>query len=126
MSIEMSIEKTKDSYYEVLKTSSKGWHDNSNDYLPFVPYYLGIILAAYREFSSRVEILRNKGMNKTDRIRYVFKTHVGKIRKSDIENLCPDISRTTIEKALNEFMKEGYITKVGGGRSTAYVLSVNS
>lgn len=47
ISIEMLIEKTKDSYYETLRQSSIGWHDNQNDYKPFVKYYLSIILAAY-------------------------------------------------------------------------------
>lgn len=43
------------------------------------------------------------------------------IEMSDITKLCLDISVTTIEKALSELLKEGYIDKVGGGRSTAYV-----
>lgn len=121
ISIEMLIEKTKDSYYETLETSSKGWHENSNDYKPFVKYYLGILLGAYREFSSRVETLRNQGLSKSERVKHVFETKIGKISKSDILKLCPDISVTTIEKALSELLNEGFITKVGGGRSTAYV-----
>jgi Fic family protein len=39
--------------------------------------------------------------------------------------LCPDISVTTIEKALSELLKEGFIIKVGGGRSTAYIKNDN-
>ncbi len=61
ISSEMLIEKTKDSYYETLQMSSAGWHENDNDYKPFVKYYLGVILAAYREFSSRVDTLRIRG-----------------------------------------------------------------
>lgn len=121
ISIEMLIEKSKDSYYETLQLSSKGWHENANDYRPFVKYYLGVVLAAYREFSSRVDTLRNQGLTKSERVRYVFETKLGRISKSDISKLCPDISITTIEKALGELLKEGYIKKVGGGRSTAYV-----
>lgn len=122
ISIEMLIEKTKESYYKTLQLSSIGWHENENDYIPFIKYYLGVILAAYREFSSRVETLRNQGLSKAKRVRHVFETQVGKISKSDIAKLCPDISITTIEKALSELVKEEYIIKVGGGRSTAYVL----
>lgn len=121
ISIEMLIEKTKDSYYDTLQKSSMGWHENSNDYKPFVKYYLGILLGAYREFSSRVETLRNQGLTKSERVKHVFETKVGKISKSDILKLCPDISVTTIEKALSELLKDGFITKVGGGRSTAYI-----
>lgn len=121
ISIEMLIEKSKDSYYETLQLSSKGWHENANNYRPFVKYYLGVVLAAYREFSSRVDTLRNQGLTKSERVRYVFETKLGRISKSDITKLCPDISITTIEKALGELLKEGYIEKIGGGRSTAYV-----
>jgi len=28
---------------------------------------------------------------------------------------------TTIEKALSDLMKEGYLTQIGGGRSIAYI-----
>jgi Fic family protein len=121
ISIEMLIEKTKDTYYDTLQISSIGWHENSNDYKPFVKYYLGVLLGAYREFSSRVETLRNQGMSKSERVKHVFESKVGKISKSDILKLCPDISVTTIEKALSELLKEGFVTKVGGGRSTAYI-----
>jgi len=58
-------------------------------------------------------------------VKYVFKTKIGKISKSDILKLCPDISVTTIEKALSELLKEGFIIKVGGGRSTAYIKNDN-
>jgi len=123
ISIEMMIEKSKASYYETLRLSSIGWHENENDYKPFVKYYLGVLLSAYREFSSRVDTLRNKGLTKSERVKHVFDTKIGKISKSDITKLCPDISVTTIEKALAELMKEGYILKVGGGRSTAYIIN---
>lgn len=122
ISIEMLIEKSKESYYETLKLSSDGWHENKNDYKPFVRYYLGVILAAYRELSSRVETLKNQGFSKPERVKHIFDTKVGRISKSDIMKLCPDISMTTIEKALAELVKEKYIVKIGGGRSTGYVL----
>jgi len=121
ISIEMVIEKTKESYYEALEASSNDWHENKNDYAPFIKYYLGVVLGAYREFSSRMETLRNQGLSKTERVRYVFETKVGKISKSDIAKLCPDISITTIEKALAELVIRNYISKIGGGRSTAYI-----
>ncbi len=121
ISIEMLIEKTKESYYSSLQSSSVGWHENENDYKPFIKYYLGIVLAAYRDFSSRVETLRNQGLSKSERVKHIFDTKVGKISKSDIAKLCPDISITTIEKALSELVKATYIQKVGGGRSTAYI-----
>ena len=43
ISLEKLIERTKDSYYDVLQESSKGWMEEENDYEPFVKYILGII-----------------------------------------------------------------------------------
>ncbi len=126
ISIELIIEKTKESYYDVLQQSSVGWHENENNYAPFVRYYLGIILNAYKEFASRVEHLRTRGLTKADRIRHIFANKVGKITKAEIAVLCPDISITTIEKALSDLIKEDYIIKVGGGRSTAYIRNHDS
>jgi len=115
ISIEMIIEKTKESYYEVLEQSSNGWHEAKNNCIPFVKYYLGVILNAYKEFASRVETVRNKGLTKSERIRYIFANKVGKITKAELATLCPDISITTIEKALSDLLKEEYIIKVGAG-----------
>src|SRR5699024_7685168 len=39
ISIEMLIEKTKETYYEALQASSSRWHDCNNNYEPFVKYY---------------------------------------------------------------------------------------
>ncbi len=121
VSIEMIIEKTKESYYDTLKQSSVGWHEENNNYAPFIKYYLGTILSAYKEFANRVETIGNQGLTKAERIRYIFSNKVGKVTKAEIATLCPDISITTIEKALSDLLKEEYIIKVGGGRSTAYI-----
>lgn len=104
-----------------MQQSSIGWHETENDYLPFIEYYLGIVLNAYREFSSRVESLTTKGLSKTDRVRTIIENKVGKITKKEIMELCPDISQTTVKKALSDLVKQGIILKIGGGRYTQYV-----
>lgn len=123
ISIEMMIEKTKNTYYDVLQLSGFGWHESENDYLPFVEYYLGIVLHAYREFSSRVELLTTKGLNKTERVKAVIENKVGKITKKEIMEYCPDISQTTVEKALSDLVKQEVIIKIGGGRYTQYIFN---
>lgn len=121
ISIEKLISDSKETYYEVLEESSDGWHENKNDYAPFVRYMLGIIVAAYREFSSRAELLANKGLSKPDRIRGIIKDTLGKITKAEIMQKCPDISQVTVQRALNDMLKKGEIIKIGGGRYTSYV-----
>ena len=121
ISMEMLIEKTKETYYEALQVSSTGWHENENSYEPFVKYYLGITLKAYNEFESRVEHLKNRTLSKPERIRAMIDQKVGKITKREILDACPDISKTTVERTLTELVKSGYIAKVGSGPATGYV-----
>ena len=120
ISLEKLISDTKESYYEALQDSSTDWHEGTNDYLPFVRYMLGIILAAYREFGSRVEILIARGLSKPGRVREIIRGTAGRITKAEIMAKCPDISQKTVERALKELMDSHMIIKIGGGRYTSY------
>lgn len=60
---------------------------------------LGILVAAYRDFESRIELLTTKGLSKPDRVREIIKNHLGKITKSEIVAKCPDISQITVQRA---------------------------
>lgn len=121
ISVEMLIEKTKETYYEALQASSIGWHENQSSYEPFVKYYLGILLKAYREFEDRVAHLKYRKLSKPERIRAVIEQKVGKITKKEIMERCPDISKVTVERTLTELVKAGVIEKVGAGPATAYI-----
>ena len=120
ISIERLIADSKETYYEALQDSSAGWHEGTNDYLPFVRYMLGIVVAAYREFTSRVDILITRGLSKPERVREIIRSTTGRITKTQIMKQCPDISQKTVERALKELMDSGWIIKIGGGRYTSY------
>lgn len=120
ISIEKLIEKTKEEYYESLQQSSFGWYEEQNDYEPFVHYMLGIIVAAYREFSARVRLLTTEKMSKPERVKEIIRGTVGTITKSEILERCPDISQMTVQRALAELLETEQIVKIGGGRYTKY------
>ena len=121
ISIEKLIADTKESYYEALQECSIGWHDSENDYLPFVRYMLGVIIAAYRDFSTRVEVLITRGLSKPDRVREIIRMTTGRITKAEIMQQCPDVSQKTVERALKDLMDSGMIQKISGGRYTSYI-----
>lgn len=121
ISIEKIIEESKETYYEVLQDSSINWHENQNDYKPFVNYMLGVIINAYREFETRVKLVTDSDLSKPDRIREIMKNHIGMITKSELMEMNPDISDTTIQRTLADLLKNGEIQKIGGGRYTKYM-----
>ena len=125
ISIEKMIEQTKKTYYEALESSSANWHEDKNDYIPFVQYTLGVVSAAYSEFSSRVKLISSSNMSKPERIREIIKGTLGKITKTEIMKKCPDISQITVQRALVELIASGEIIKIGGGRYTAYTWNHN-
>ena len=120
ISLEKKIEKTKDTYYEVLEESSENWNEGKNDNTPFVKYLLGIILSAYREFEERLNLIDDK-LSAIEMVEKVAKARLGKFTKSDIQEECPSLARQTIEKALKQLCDFGKLEKKGSGSKTFYV-----
>lgn len=120
ISIEKLIEKSKDAYYDALAESSMVWHDEENDYAPFVKYILGVIVAAYRDFFERTKLIAGNKVSKPDRIAEEIKNHLGTITKTELVQSVPDVSQVTVQRTLNDLLREGKIIKIGGGRYTKY------
>ena len=121
ISVEMLIEKSKETYYEALESSSANWHAGTNDYAPFVRYYLGVLIKAYREFEMRVAYMTDKTLSKPDRIRTELANSLAPLSKKELLERNPDISEGTVERALAELVKSGAIQKIGAGKKTEYV-----
>lgn len=120
ISIEKLIEATKESYYDALQRSSQKWHEEENDYQPFVTYLLGILAAAYREFFDRTRLIEEKKIAKPSRVAEEIRNHIGTITKSEIMERVPGVSQTTIQRTLAELIKQRKIIKIGNGRYTKY------
>lgn len=120
ISLEKLIEKTKESYYDTLYASSVGWHQGDHDILPWTEYFLGIVLAAYREFEDRVGNVASYKGSKSDRIKDTINRFIGDFTIADIERACPDISRPTIYRVLKELKDEGFIKVIEVGRNAKW------
>ncbi len=121
ISIEMFIEESKDSYYEELQNSSKKWHTEENDELPFIKYMLGVFLKAYEECDDRFTLIGKEKLTSSERVFSVIQKSLEPISKKDIMILCPNISQRTVERALKELQDNEKIRKAGSGRSTKYI-----
>ena len=119
ISLEKKIEITKDEYYVALQESSQNWHEEKNDDTAFIKYILGTIVAAYRDFEERVNMLGKK-VSARDMVEKAIRSKIGKFTKNDIMELCPEIGRGSVENALKALCEEGIIKKEGQGRATFY------
>ena len=119
ISLEAKIAKNKDLYYSALNQSQDSWHEGCEDALPFIKYFLGIVLSAYRDFEDRFSIIEEK-LPAIDMVRKATLNKIGKFTKQDIRELCPSLSISSIEGALRKMISCGELKREGSGKSTFY------
>ena len=119
ISLEAKIAMHKDLYYDALSASQNGWHEGSDDPVPFIKYLLGTILAAYRDFEDRFALVEIK-RSALDMVRLATQYKIGRFTKQDIRELCPSLSISSIEGSLRKLVDNGEIKREGNGKSTFY------
>ncbi|MBI5024712.1 MAG: Fic family protein [Candidatus Omnitrophica bacterium] len=120
ISLERIIEQSKETYYESLERSSQGWHDEKHNVEPWLHYFCGVLIAAYKEFESRVGVFREES-TKTGQIKTYVNKAVIPFSISDVEQACPNISRDMIRLVLRELRNSGTIYTTGKGRGAKWV-----
>ena len=119
ISLEAKIAKNKDLYYNALSESQTGWHEGTENIVPFIKYILGTILAAYKDFGDRMALVETK-LPAIEMVRRASKSKIGRFNKQDIRELCPTLSVSSIEGALRKMVASGELKKEGSGKSTCY------
>lgn len=119
ISLEAKIVKNKDLYYDALARSQNGWHEGKEDFVPFVKYILGTILAAYRDFEERVSLVEVR-LSATEMVRRASMNKIGRFNKQDIREFCPTLSDSSIEEAFRNMIRSGELQREGKGKSTCY------
>lgn len=119
ISLEAKIAKNKDLYYAALRQAQEGWHEGTEDTVPFIKYLLGIILSAYRDFEDRFSLVEQK-KPALETVRQATLNKIGRFSKQDIRELCPALSVSSIEGALRKLVASGELKREGNGKSTCY------
>lgn len=119
ISLEAKIAKNKDLYYNALSQAQHGWHEGTEDVVPFIKYLLGTILAAYKDFEDRFSLVETK-LPALEMVRQASMYKIGRFNKQDIRELCPTLSNSSIEKAFRDLISLGEIKKEGKGKGTCY------
>jgi Fic family protein len=124
ISLERLIEQNKERYYETLEVSSQGWHEGKHDPWPYINYVLYILKTAYREFAERVgEVKAPRGSKRDLVIAGIDRLSGGApgaglnvgFTLSELEQVCPGVSRDMVRTVLREQQKLGGVECQGRG-----------
>ena len=119
ISLEAKIAKNKDLYYDTLGQAQIGWHEGTEDSVPFIKYLLGTVLAAYKDFEERFELVETK-LPALETVRRATLHKIGRFTKQDIRELCPSLSVSSIEGSLRKLVASGELKREGSGKNTCY------
>lgn len=120
ISIERIIEQSKETYYETLNKSSRKWHEAKHDITPWLNYFLGVVLASYKEFENRAGNVKAVRGAKTGNVENAVKAQFGDFGIADIAKECPGVSRPMIRVVLEKMRDQGLIKSMGTGRSAKW------
>lgn len=119
ISLEAKIAKNKDLYYSALRESQTGWHEGTEDAVPFIKYILGTVLAAYKDFEDRFALVEIK-RTALETVRMASQSKIGRFTKQDIRELCPSLSLSAIESALRKMVDDSELKREGSGKNICY------
>ncbi|MEI8122638.1 MAG: Fic family protein [bacterium] len=115
ISLEKIIEDSKETYYEALLLSSKEWHRGKHDLLPWVEYFLGTLIAAYKEFERRAGTVDTTKGAKTGTVLNAVQSFMGDFAVSDIQEACPAVGIDLIRRVLRQQRNAGAVECLGRG-----------
>jgi Fic family protein len=117
ISLERLIAETKETYYEALQASTAGWHEEQHDILPWLRYFVGILLAAYDRFEERTAGAVGGRGAKTRAIRQFIRSSASEeFSIDDVRRAAPVAGDALIRKVLHALRDEGALRAEGRGR----------
>lgn len=120
ISLERIVEQSKGTYYEVLLRSSEGWHEARHNLLPWWNYFLGTLIAAYKEFEERVGAVTSAKGAKRELVQHTIKRLPSRFKFSEILQACPGVSYPTVKRALADLRRQKKIRCLGKGREAEW------
>ena len=121
ISFENQIKIFRAEYYEALEKCQYRWHENENTYYPFILFTVQVLYKCYKEMNRRFIVTKSGKEKKGEKIETVVLDSIVPISKSEISELLPDVSTTTIEAVLSKLIKENKIYKIGAYKDARYI-----
>ena len=121
ISFEGLVNTYKDSYYNTLKQSSDLWHENKNDYVPFMVNFMQLLYKSYKTLDESFTEISLKKAKKSERVECILANAIVPISKKEILEKVPDISVKTVELVLSKMLKNNSIKKIGTYKDARYI-----
>lgn len=115
ISLETIVEQSKESYYDALHQSSQGWHEGKHELLPWTEYFLGTLLAAYRDFEQRVGLMTTAHGAKTEMVLNAIQMMHGEFSVKTLRERCPHVGVDLIRRILREERQAERLECLGRG-----------
>ena len=126
ISLERLIEEHKERYYETLKVSSQGWHENKHNPWPYINFILFIIKKAYIDFAERIEKIKSPKGSKTELVVAQIQKMKTEFSFAQLQNKCPNVSKDMIQKILKDLRTSGKLYVKGHGLSARWFKKGNT
>ncbi len=120
VSLEKLIESTSENYYKTLRKSSIGWHEGEHNALPWLEYWLEILLASYEMIENDMQMLNTGHGAKSGIVIAAVELQDKDFSIADLEKACPSVSRESIRKSVYLLKDEGKLESIGRGRSAKW------
>ena len=102
ISLEKLISDSRETYYESLGGSTPGWSEGDMTSGPGPNYFLGVLIAAYKDFEARAGTFSGRGQ-KAELVRQFIRSSVGdSFTFDDVRRAAPGVSDVYIGKVLRE------------------------
>jgi len=108
-----------DRYYDCLEKSSYKWHENENNYMPFVHYMLEIVASGYDKLSYIIDV-NSAHLKADDMVLKIINDTNKPINKEEIQEIAFSLSQTTIEKSLAVLKNQQKIQLLQKGKYAKY------
>lgn len=125
ISIDEHVEKYR-SHFNQLNDEKCLTFEEKVTYQKDVKLFLKILADVYEDYQSGVANIIKRDTKKADGVQKIIYGKTSKFTKTEITQLCPNISQVTVQRVLNHMVKSGEITKFGSGRYTYYTISKES
>lgn len=120
VSWEKLINDSRETYYDALSHSTHGWHDGDHSLGPWLSYFLGVLISAYRLFETRIETVTVRG-SKSAAVRNFVRTSISDVfTVADVREAVPHIGHGQLGRVLRELKEAGVVERESLGRNASW------